>query len=68
MQSLCFFPCSNITCNMILAVVSLALARRKQGEERQLLRRLGSICTSGFGRDSLCPEKLNGSDIATLGK
>lgn len=52
-----FSPGSNITCNMILALVSLALARRKQGDERQLLRWLGSICTSGFGRDSLCAKK-----------
>lgn len=52
-----FSPGSNITCNMILAVVSLALARRKQGDERQLLRWLGSICISGFGRDSLCPKE-----------
>lgn len=58
-----FSPGSNITCNMILALVSLALARRKQGDERQLLRWLGSTCTSGFGRDSLCAKKKwNGSD------
>lgn len=41
----CFFPCSDMTCNVILAVLSLALARRKQEEERQLLRWLESNCT-----------------------
>lgn len=55
-----FSPCSNMTCSVMLAVLSLALARRKQVEERQLLRCFESSCTLEFGRESLSPKKWNG--------
>lgn len=47
-----FSPCSNRTCNVILAVHSLALARRKR-EERQLLKWLENNYIWEFDRESL---------------
>lgn len=52
-----------MTFNVILAILSLTLARRKQGEERQLLRLLESNYTFEFGRESLSPKKWNGPGI-----
>lgn len=58
---------SNMTCNVILAILSLALARRKQGEERQLLRLFESNYTLEFGRESLSPKKMEWPRYSTLG-
>lgn len=55
-----FSPRSNMTCNVTLAVLSLALARRKQGEERQSLRWFESNYALEFGREPLSPKKWNG--------